>query len=226
MQVTTEINKDKWNEVKKSIPRDHLDLGPYFANQALNQPRHLLFTLARYKFAAKLLPQNRNIDVLELGCNEGLGTMMLAERGHRVTAVDLDQDAIAHAQKTLAKPNVKFIQSDFLGKSFGKHDAAVSLDVIEHIPKEYEESYMKTIVSNLGPAGFCIVGTPNDTASPYASPASQIGHVNMFTGERLNELVSKHFNNVFIFGMNDEVMHTGFYPMCHYLFALGCGKKE
>jgi hypothetical protein len=25
--------------------------------------------------------------------------------------------------------------------------------------------------------------------------------------------------------MNDEVVHTGFYPMCHYLFALACGKR-
>ena len=27
------------------------------------------------------------------------------------------------------------------------------------------------------------------------------------------------------FSMNDEVVHTGFYPMAHYFFALCCGKK-
>ena len=26
--------------------------------------------------------------------------------------------------------------------------------------------------------------------------------------------------------MNDEVVHTGFYPMAHYLFALCAGKKD
>jgi hypothetical protein len=25
--------------------------------------------------------------------------------------------------------------------------------------------------------------------------------------------------------MNDETVHTGFYPMAHYLIALCCGKK-
>jgi len=25
--------------------------------------------------------------------------------------------------------------------------------------------------------------------------------------------------------MNDEVVHTGFHPMAHYLFAIGVGKK-
>ena len=34
--------------------------------------------------------------------------------------------------------------------------------------------------------------------------------------------MTHHFRNVFIFSMNDEVVHTGFYPMAHYLFALCC----
>lgn len=29
-----------------------------------------------------------------------------------------------------------------------------------------------------------------------------------------------------IFGMNDEVLHTGMYPMACYIMALGCGKKK
>jgi hypothetical protein len=28
-----------------------------------------------------------------------------------------------------------------------------------------------------------------------------------------------------LFSMNDETVHTGFYPMAHYLIALCCGKK-
>ena len=37
--------------------------------------------------------------------------------------------------------------------------------------------------------------------------------------------MSKFFHNVFIFSMNDEVIHTGFYPMAHYLWAIGVGPK-
>src|SRR5262249_47894355 len=33
-------------------------------------------------------------------------------------------------------------------------------------------------------------------------------------------LLEKYFAHVFIFSMNDEVVHTGFSPMAHYLFAL------
>jgi hypothetical protein len=30
---------------------------------------------------------------------------------------------------------------------------------------------------------------------------------------------------VFLFSMNDEVVHTGFYPMAHYLFAVCADRK-
>ena len=32
--------------------------------------------------------------------------------------------------------------------------------------------------------------------------------------------------NVFVFSMNDEVVHTGFHKMANYVFAIGAGKKS
>lgn len=31
--------------------------------------------------------------------------------------------------------------------------------------------------------------------------------------------MQRYFHNVFMFSMNDEVVHTGFHPMAHYLLA-------
>jgi hypothetical protein len=31
---------------------------------------------------------------------------------------------------------------------------------------------------------------------------------------------------VFVFSMNDEVVHTGFYPMAHYLLAVACHRRD
>lgn len=220
------MSDDTWKATREAIGPHSLNLGPYFAHQALDKPRHLLFTLSRYKFAARLLPQQLQVDVLELGCSEGFGTLMLAEHGHRVTAVDSDEDAIQHAQQTLSKPNISFVCADFLGQKFGNFYAVISLDVIEHLLQSSEDVFLATIHSNLDASGFCLIGTPNATAAQYASKPSQVGHVNLFTAERLTLLMMKYFRHVFIFGMNDEVVHTGFYPMCHYLLALGCGKRD
>jgi 2-polyprenyl-3-methyl-5-hydroxy-6-metoxy-1,4-benzoquinol methylase len=214
-----------WDEVRKLIEDQGIEVGPYFGHQIRNSPRHLLFTLARYKFAAKMLPQDRTVRVLELGCSEGIGTLLLAERGHQVMGVDGDDKAIAHARRILERPNLRFEHSDFIGRDFGTFDAVVSLDVIEHVDRSREDDYVRTITRNLTREGFCVVGTPNDTASKYASKASQIGHINMYEAERLAALLGRHFSNVFMFGMNDEVLHTGFSPMCHYLMALACSPR-
>ena len=104
-------------------------------------------------------------------------------------------------------------------------DAVVSLDVIEHIAKEDEDRFLQTLALNLKPDGVAVIGTPNITMDKYASPSNKIGHVNLFDQKRLHELLSRVFQNVFIFGMNDEVIHTGFYPMCCYIMAVCAGKK-
>ncbi|MDD5428808.1 MAG: class I SAM-dependent methyltransferase [Candidatus Omnitrophica bacterium] len=215
-----------WSSIKEDIKTKGMKLGPYFTHQVLDTPRHLLFALSRYKFAAKMLPQNEKIKVLELGCQEGIGTLVLAEAGHTVLAVDFDKEAIAYAGKNIKKDNISFREADFLGKKFGKFRAVVSLDVIEHINRSLEDKFMETVHSNLESSGFAVIGTPNITAKQYASKYSQMGHVNLYDAGRLDALLRRYFDNVFIFGANDEVVHTGFNPMCHYLIALACTPKK
>ena len=221
---------DSWEIVRQLIgdrvTQHELTVGPFLADQLLHAPRHLLFVLSRYKFAARLLPPLEAVDVLELGCGEGFGSLMLAERGHRVLGVDADADAIDVARRTVGAPNRRFEVADFLGRSFGTSRAVVSLDVIEHIPADREDAFFETVTANLSDDGMCIIGTPNVSAAAYASPQSQAGHINLYTAERLVATVGRHFQNTFVFGMNDEVVHTGFYPMCHYLFVLGTGKRR
>ncbi len=210
----------------QKVPTQSIEFGSYFSNQFHTDVRHFLFTLSRYKFAAKMLGDFPRKTVLELGCNEGIGTAMLAQVAKEVLAVDFDRRAIECACHNLEfLNNADFLCEDFLAKSYGKFNAVVALDVIEHISKNRENYFIRTLVENLAEDGFVIVGTPNQTASIYASEASQIGHINLFGYERLKELFNNSFKNVFLFGMNDEVLHTGFLPMCHYLFVLACNKR-
>ncbi len=215
--------ENHWQNVMNHIGEaKRIELGKFFSYMLMNNPRWVLFTFARYKFATRLIGQSPLLDVLDLGCNEGYGALLLTECGHRVTGVDADAEAIKWAKSNLGE-KVNFIGDDFLGKCYGKFDAVVSLDVIEHINDT--KAYFETVVSNLRKDGFCIIGTPNDTFKPYASKIAQLGHVNLFSAERLRDTTRQYFKNVFLFGMNDEVVHTGFYPMCNYLFVLGVGAK-
>jgi len=218
---------ETWKNVKRVFGDSSLTLAPHYAWMTLNNPRHLLFTLARYKFAVRMLAPGRTYDVLDLGCSEGFGTLVLAEGGNRVTAIDLDSTAIEHARATLSASGIDFRCGDALsGDRFGEFDAVVSLDLIEHIDGSREDDLFRNILQNLRPDGFVVIGTPNESASSHASEVSKIGHVNLYTAERLARAVGKWFANVFVFGMNDEVLHTGFYAMSHYLFVLGCGRRS
>ena len=75
-------------------------------------------------------------------------------------------------------------------------------------------------------SGTLIVGMPSLESQAYASPQSKAGHVNCKTGSALKSLFQEYFENVFLFSMNDEVIHTGYAPMAHYLIVLCCGKKS
>lgn len=209
-----------WEEVMSTVPDDTITLGSYFAHQLLYNPRHILFTFSRYKFAARLLGETKKRRVLELGCNEGLGTLLLAQTAKEVVGIDFDKRAIRWAQDNLRRNNLTFVNDDFLGKNFGRFDAVVSLDVIEHIPCEKEDEFLSTIYDNLNDNGFCIIGTPNISASKYASEASRLGHVNLHDQQRFKELFLKKFRNVFVFNCNDEMVHTGHDKMSHYFIAL------
>ena len=44
--------------------------------------------------------------------------------------------------------------------------------------------------------------------------------MNCKSGEALKRTLERYFHTVFVFSMNDEVVHTGFYPMAHYLLGV------
>ena len=98
--------------------------------------------------------------ILELGCSDGIGASILAERASLYTGVDLDKPSLEISKQNLHESKYTFIHEDFMGKAFGAFDAIVSLDVIEHILPEYEDIYFQTIMSNITENGICVIGTP------------------------------------------------------------------
>ena len=68
--------------------------------------------------------------------------------------------------------------------------------------------------------GVLIVGMPSLESQKYASPQSKAGHVNCQSGDELRVTMENYFSNCFLFSMNDEVVHTGYNKMAHYLIAV------
>lgn len=213
----------KWSSTKALLGDDNLHLGPYFTYQFRHSPRRILFALSYHKFAAKMIGSNKRI--LEVGCSEGLATLILGEFAQELLGIDIDEAAIKVAQETISNDKIRFQHQDIMAGVLGKFDAVASFDVIEHIFPDNEERFLTAITKNLLPGGMFIVGTPNITSNQYASPVTRSGHVNLYSAERLRESLERHFETVLMFSANDEVVHTGFFPMAHYLIAIGISPK-
>jgi len=195
-----------------------------------DDPRRLAILLARYKFVAKMLSGAER--VLEVGCADAFGTRIVQQEVGQVTAIDFDPVFIAdvEARRSDAWPLTTDVHDMLSGPypsdSPGRFDAAYSLDVIEHIEQKDEGVFVGNLAASLSNSGVLIVGSPSLASQAYASPASKEGHINCKTAEDLKALLKEHFDNVFVFSMNDEVVHTGFYQMAHYYFALCCGPNR
>ncbi len=204
---------------------DPIPLGPRISWEMRDDPRRMVFVLSRYKFVAKML-QTKS-PVLEVGCGEAFGTPIVVQATGHVVGIDLDAGAITDGWASRqGMTGLEMRHQDILaGPPEGTFQGAYSLDVIEHIPEAQEKVFMDNIVSTLPSDGVCLIGTPNKTAAAYASEAASSQHINLKDHRTLRALMDEYFQNVFLFSMNDEVVHTGFEPMAHYLFAMGVGRR-
>jgi len=205
-----------------SLKRGPVRLGHHSAWTWRHDAKRLGFVLAHYKFVAKML---RGLNrVLEVGCGDGFYTRVVAQEVGAVTAVDFDEGFIESAKETLEDHEMIFFQRHDItrGKVDGLFDAWYAIDFLEHIQPELERDFLDNACASLRPNGVAIVGTPSLESQQYATRLSKAGHVNCKTQEDLRLTMCKYFNHVFMFGMNDEVLHTGYGPMCHFNFALCC----
>lgn len=225
--MNTTTREDQYNFLlDRAAEGDTAKFGLMSSQTWQDDPRRLAFLLSRYKFASKMLAGCRR--VLEVGCADAFGTRIVRQVVPEVTAVDFDPVFIENARAIMDQRwPLGFAVHDMTAGPLdaGGFDGAYALDVIEHIPAEKEDSFVGNIKASLGPHGILLLGCPSFASQAHASRPSREGHVNCKDGEAMREMLERHFHNVFVFSMNDEVVHTGFFPMAQYILGLACGPR-
>ncbi len=217
--------KKMWERVQRDPELgEQILLGQIGSYSLSRDPKHLEFTLSRYKFAAKMLHDRKRI--VDIGCGEGLGCLMLkAETKAKIIGIDFDPEQISYANKYI-KPlgDVDFIRQDLINEkvSVKKADGLVSIDVIEHIHPDEQSRFLTNIFSCLTDEAVALFGTPSIYSQEHMSKRSRIGHINLYDEKRLKDTLLEYFRYVFVFSMNDEMVHTGYAKMAHYFLALCC----
>ena len=221
---TRERQYNRLLDVAESQGRTELGL---MMNQAWqDDPKRLTFTFARYKFAARMLSGCKN--VLEVGCGDAFPSRIVQQEVERLTVTDFDPIFIQEATRRSA-PGWElagaFLHDMLSGPPQGNYDGMYALDVLEHIRPEDEDVFLANMTAALEPSGTLIIGMPSLESQPYASPLSREGHVNCKSQPVLKGTMQRHFKNVYMFCMNDEVLHVGYHKMAHYNLALCCNKN-
>ncbi len=218
-----EESQSNWSCVTQLLENNSpLKLGRYTGYWFHHTPRRMLHSLSYYKFAAKMIGSGKR--VLDVGCNEGLGSYLLSKECGQCDGIDFDQGAVELAQENY--PELSFSCEDFLQSDKGPYDALVNFDVIEHIYPENAGAFLGKIADHLSDYGVALIGTPSEISQTFASDVSKRGHVNIYSAERLEKEVKEHFEHCFLFAANDEIVHTGYLPLAHYLIALACRPKR
>lgn len=156
--------------------------------------RHSSSDELRYRFASGKLPNGL---ILDDGCGFGHGTTLLLREDRHVIGIDPDERAINEAMAMGRVANLEFQLKISDSLSFGENhfDAAVSLEVIEHLKDQ--RKYINELARVLKSNGILILSTPNRLAiEPYyisgLSPIN-IRHISELSPSDLRYLVEKDF---------------------------------
>lgn len=151
--------------------------------------------LKRYDFAK---PFCTNKIVLDAGCGVGYGSCYLAEVAKEVIGVDNSEEAIAYAKEHYQRENIQFRVIDVHKLTFPDRyfEVVCSFETIEHL--DNPGGFVLEIKRLLKDDGVFIISTPYVKKTNY-NPKDPY-HKIEFSSEDFQDLLSKHFMQVEIFG--------------------------
>jgi len=127
---------------------------PNIARHVWNQYHNQLDTYLR------LAGSEDRLDILDIGCAQGTLALMLAERGHRVWAVDIRQGFLDYAASRYERGEVHFVCGNALELEIGQRfDLIFANQIVEHLV--YPLELTKRMVARLKSGGRLVMTTPN-----------------------------------------------------------------
>lgn len=100
------------------------------------------------------------VAVGEIGCAQGNMSLLLAEKGYKVKAFDINPDFLEYSKLKYEHGDMEWVHSNLEDLAEGlRFDAIILGEIIEHCA--WPEKVIQTAVHRLNPGGLLIVTTPN-----------------------------------------------------------------
>jgi SAM-dependent methyltransferase len=112
----------------------------------------------------KLLDDEKNAKILEIGSGLGYLTYALYKSGYDITGIDISSKAVEQAKRNFGDFYIACDLFDYANKKPGSYDVIILTEVIEHItnPMEFIETALKLLKSK----GAIVITTPNKSIYP------------------------------------------------------------
>jgi 2-polyprenyl-6-hydroxyphenyl methylase/3-demethylubiquinone-9 3-methyltransferase len=136
----------------------------------------------------------RRSRVLDVGCSQGIASILLGREGFKVLGVDIEDEAIRYARSELAKEpaivraNVRFMAADATKPhDWGPFDTVLLGEVLEHFTQP--EQVLVNVSNWLADDGVCVITVPFGLHAFH-------DHKQTFYAGRLAELVDPFFDEI------------------------------
>lgn len=153
-------------------------------------------------FYSTLLPRNKGVKILEVGCGYGKYLQALSEMGYKdCYGIDLSPEQISYAQSVLGLANVELADAlEWLDGKEAMFDCILAIDILEHLENEALLDLVEKINMALKPDGIAIFQVPNAMSPLNPITYGDLTHVRAFTPDSMQQLF----------------LNTGFDPSGYY----------
>ena len=148
------------------------------------------------RYMRQMVPRDRPLTVLDVGCGTGLNAGILRDMGHTVVGVDLSPVAVEKFSALGFEGHVCDI-AEGMPFDANKFDMVYASEVIEHVSDT--ELFLAELARVLKPGGLLMLSTPNSAFWPFrlvglmgwtVSEVQHPGHLRFFSKRSLTSAIA------------------------------------
>ena len=171
-----------------SDDRMHVDAGEA---SKISNPLFESYELASSRFG-------RQDRVIDIACGDGYGCRIMSEHAGEVMGIDINAALIAENRRSNTKMNISYAVDNAFDLSLadGAVTGATAMELIEHIPVDKVDIFVREVRRVLRPGGFFICSTPQNSHGEIPVVPH---HVREYSVDEFKAILGRHFAKVKIF---------------------------